>query len=167
MNYKADILEIRKQRKVSVAKLARITEIPKERIYKWESGVGNPKAEDAEKLQQWLKEPGKLQEKVQHIEEKKSPPKTQQDMVQVLADLAAANREIAESNKQLSKNQEVLLSKIQSSESADPKRILDDSARMSDFLELLSDVLSGKRVSKREALARLNKLVPAARNEAV
>lgn len=56
MNYKEDILEIRKQRRVSVAKLSEITQIPVDRIYKWESGVGNPKADDSEKLRKWLEE---------------------------------------------------------------------------------------------------------------
>lgn len=54
MNYKGEILEIRKQRRVSVAKLSEITQIPVDRIYKWESGVGNPKADDSEKLRKWL-----------------------------------------------------------------------------------------------------------------
>lgn len=54
MNYKEEVLKIRKQRRVSVAKLSNITGIPADRIYKWESGVGNPKAEDSEKLQEWL-----------------------------------------------------------------------------------------------------------------
>ena len=62
MNYKRDVLEVRKQRKVSVAKLAKITGISPDRIYKWESGVGNPKAEDSKILQNWLD--GKV-EKVQ------------------------------------------------------------------------------------------------------
>jgi len=158
MNYKQDILEIRKQRKVSVAKLAKITEIPVDRIYKWESGIGNPKSDDAKKLQEWLNEPEKLQEKVQD-QIKIVPQKEQKDMVQVLADLAAANREIAESNKQLSKNQEVLLSKIKSPERADPKTTIDDLSRQADFLELLSEVLSGRKMSKKEALVRLSRYV--------
>lgn len=54
MNYKAEVLEIRKQREVSVTKLSKLTGIPADRIYKWESGVGNPKADDSEKLQKWL-----------------------------------------------------------------------------------------------------------------
>lgn len=54
MNYKAEVLEIRKQRQVSVTKLSKLTGIPADRIYKWESGVGNPKADDSEKLQKWL-----------------------------------------------------------------------------------------------------------------
>lgn len=54
MNYRAEVLEIRKQRKVSVTKLSKLTGIPADRIYKWESGVGNPKAEDSEKLQEWI-----------------------------------------------------------------------------------------------------------------
>jgi DNA-binding transcriptional regulator YiaG len=54
VNYKDEILNIRKQRRVSVVKLATITGIPVDRIYKWESGAGNPKAEDAEKLKNWL-----------------------------------------------------------------------------------------------------------------
>lgn len=54
MNYKAEVLEIRKQRKVSVTQLSKSTGIPADRIYKWESGVGNPKADDSEKLQKWL-----------------------------------------------------------------------------------------------------------------
>jgi len=62
MNYQREVLEIRKQRKVSVAKLAEITGIPKERIYKWESGVGNPKDDDSKILQNWIN--GKV-EKVQ------------------------------------------------------------------------------------------------------
>lgn len=54
MNYRAEVLEIRKQRKVSVTKLSKLTGIPADRIYKWESGIGNPKADDSEKLQKWL-----------------------------------------------------------------------------------------------------------------
>lgn len=60
MHYLKEILDIRKQRRVSVAKLSRITGIPDDRIYKWESGVGNPKAEDAEKLKKWLANPEKV-----------------------------------------------------------------------------------------------------------
>lgn len=62
MNYTREVLEIRKQRRVSVAKLAEITGIPVDRIYKWESGTGNPKAEDSKKLQGWLEKPEKVQE---------------------------------------------------------------------------------------------------------
>lgn len=62
MNYKDEILNIRKQRRVSVAKLATITGIPVDRIYKWESGAGNPKAEDAEKLKNWLNNVEEIQE---------------------------------------------------------------------------------------------------------
>lgn len=54
MNYKDEVLEIRKQRKVSVTQLSKSTGIPADRIYKWESGVGNPKADDSEKLQKWI-----------------------------------------------------------------------------------------------------------------
>lgn len=49
MNYINEILKTRKQRSVSVAKLSRLTGIPDDRIYKWEVGIGNPKAEDNSK----------------------------------------------------------------------------------------------------------------------
>lgn len=62
MNYKEEILRIRQQRRVSVAKLSRITGIPDDRIYKWEAGIGNPKADDSEKLQKWLADPEKVPE---------------------------------------------------------------------------------------------------------
>lgn len=153
MNYKDDILNIRKERKVSVAQLSKITEIPVDRIYKWESGTGNPKSEDAKKLQEWLNKPDKVQERT-------PPPKEQKDMIQVLADLAAANREIAESNKQLSKNQEVLLSKISTTEQPPPKTFADETARMGIFLELLSEVLKGKHLTGEEAIIRLGRLTP-------
>lgn len=54
MNYLRDILNIRKEKGVSVVELSTITGIPAARIYKWESGKGNPKADDVRKLQDWM-----------------------------------------------------------------------------------------------------------------
>lgn len=67
MNYINEILKIRKQRGVSVAKLSRLTGIPDDRIYKWEVGIGNPKAEDSVKLYQWLHGSDIIQEKPEEI----------------------------------------------------------------------------------------------------
>ena len=47
--------EIQK-RGLSVAKFAKETGIPQDRIYQWQRGRGHPKAEDSRKIQNWLEQ---------------------------------------------------------------------------------------------------------------
>lgn len=41
-------------RGLSIAKFSKESGIPSDRVYQWERGRGNPKAEDTEKIQKWL-----------------------------------------------------------------------------------------------------------------
>ena len=48
------IAETRASKGITVPELATILEIPKDRIYKWEQGKGNPKPPDSDKVSAWL-----------------------------------------------------------------------------------------------------------------
>jgi transcriptional regulator with XRE-family HTH domain len=48
------LLSTLKEREVSVPKLAKITGIPKDRIYKWTQGSASPKFSDRELIEGWI-----------------------------------------------------------------------------------------------------------------
>lgn len=48
------LLKTRKDRDMSVPELAKVLDIPKDRIYKWEQGESSPKYEDRIKVESWI-----------------------------------------------------------------------------------------------------------------
>lgn len=96
-----------------------------------------------------------------HIEPKK------EDAGQTLAEISAAHRELiaahkdlTESNKSLAKTQESIVQELKAIGRSDPKKFADETARMSVFLELLSEVVKGTPITGAEAIAKLGMLVP-------
>lgn len=55
MDIVQQIKDTRSKRKLSVPKLAKLLDIPADRIYKWEQGEGKPKHGDVEKIVAWIK----------------------------------------------------------------------------------------------------------------
>lgn len=104
-------------------------------------------------------------QKQQAREQPRNEPQGHPEIMVILDRLSLAHKDLTESNRQLSKNQELIIRELSKPGRTDPKKTEADVAKMSDFLELLSEVLAGKRMSKKEALVRLSKHSPFAQSK--
>lgn len=83
--------------------------------------------------------------------------------MQAILNLTNSNKVLAESQKVMATIHSDLVELVKKSERASAESSLADLSILSDFLEVLADVASGKRYgSKQQALAELNKFVGAA-----
>lgn len=118
--------------------------------------LGDEKSEKGEKFH--VKKNDPASQVAEEIAKYTRPGDRQMDLtMKVMVDLAAAHKELAESNNTLSKNQEVILSKMTASGGQEIS--VDEAARWSNLLELLAEIGSGHKrwESKKQALAELSK----------
>lgn len=173
------ILDIIKERNLNVLEIARNSGIPSSRIYKWLDGKGQPKLEDSEKLLKWAKKNldnvprapqedgiGITMEEEEHTYKKTEPNQSKDSGIltlQALVNLTESNKQLAESNHSLSRSHERLVNMVQKSTGDGQSEIpVSVSAKIADFLELIAELGTGKKIwkSKEEALAVLSKFVP-------
>lgn len=180
MSFGSEIKRLRQDARISVQKIADLIGVDAERWRKWEDKNLTPRMEDTAIIENFFGMPlnkiGKLlsiKEFLNVPREVKQVPK--KDTVihhpmtnEVLLELiksnfaqAEAHKVLSEANLILARNNENLITKMQSSADAAQETSVDVSASFADLLELLAEIASGKKFrSKQEALAELSKRVP-------
>lgn len=127
-----EILDKIQKKELSVAKIAKESDIEAMKIYGWVAKRGKPKGEDFVKLQNWY-------EKHNTISATQSPiNKTESQNLEALIE---SNKMLSKANMDLAANIVALTSMLNSSVSEE--RILKSASNRSAFLELLSPVVKG------------------------
>ena len=140
-----EILDIIKEKGISLAKVSIDSGVEYNRMAQWKGGKGNPKAEDERKLQVWLRN-------FKGISVNNSPINTTESQVESLIrqneqltlshrELTQANKDLAHANRDLAANLLELTKMVSSNDRQE--KILTDSTKRSEALELLAPLVKG------------------------